>query len=102
MFERILARIREKIRRRHYVVTFHARREMNEDGLTIYDVEHVILSGKILERQRDLDTLEPKYRIQGLSVAGRNAEVVVKISPTGSLVVITVYLGGESEREDGV
>ena len=92
MFERILSRIHEKIRQRQYVVTLHARREMNEDDLTIYDVEHAILSGKILERQRDFETDEAKFRVQGQTVAGVDVEVIVKISPTGKLVVITVYL----------
>ena len=92
MFERILSRIHEKIRQRQYVVTLHARREMNEDDLTIYDVEHAILCGKILERQRDVETVEAKFCVQGQTVAGVDVEVIVKISPTGKLVVITVYL----------
>ena len=92
MFERILSRIQEKIRRRQYVVSLHARREMNEDDLTIYDVEHAILSGKILERQRDFETNEAKFLVHGQTVAGVDVEVIVKISPTGKLVVITVYL----------
>ena len=92
MFERILSRIHERVRRRQYVVTFHARREMNEDDLTIYDVEHAILSGKILERQRDIETHEAKYRIHGQTLEGVDLEVIVKIGPTGKLVVITVYL----------
>ena len=92
MFERILSRIREKIRRRQYVVTFHARREMNEDELTIYDIEHAILSGEILERQREAETKEAKYRVHGQTMAGVDVELIVKISPTGKLVVITLYL----------
>ena len=92
MFERVLSRIHEKIRQRQYVVTLHARREMNEDDLTIYDVEHAILSGKILERQRDFETDEAKFLVQGQTVAGVDVEVIVKISPAGKLVVITVYL----------
>ncbi|MDI6782386.1 MAG: DUF4258 domain-containing protein [bacterium] len=52
MFNRILKSMREKVRRREYVVTFHARREMTEDELTIYDVERGILTGEIIERQQ--------------------------------------------------
>ena len=92
MLEHILARIRGKIRRRQYVVTLHAKREMDEDDLTIYDVEHVILTGEILERQRDFESIEVKYRIQGRTIADFAAEVIAKISPTGKVVVITVYL----------
>lgn len=73
-------------------MTTHARREMNADGLTIYDVERGILSGAIIERQKDQDTAEWKYRILGNTVAGEAVEVVGKLSPTGKLVIITVYV----------
>jgi len=39
VFERILKRMREKIRNSQYVMTLHTEEEMNADGLTIYDVE---------------------------------------------------------------
>ncbi|MCK4765107.1 MAG: DUF4258 domain-containing protein [Candidatus Aminicenantes bacterium] len=92
MFDRILNQICEKIRNRQYVVTFHARKEMNNDELTIYDVEHAILTGEILERQTDRVTSESKYRIRGDTFADDKAEVIGKLSPTGKLVIITVYL----------
>ena len=72
-------------------MTQHARKEMNDDQLTILDVEHAILSGDIVERQRDHETLEPKYRIEGESLEGVLIETVVKISPTGKVVIMTVY-----------
>lgn len=65
---------------------------MIEDGLTIYDVEHAILSGKIVERQRDRETNESKYRIRGQAVAGLTMEAIAKLGPTGRLVIITVYV----------
>lgn len=52
MFERILNQLRERVRTRQYVMTIHADEEMNEDDLTIFDVESVVLSGKIIERQK--------------------------------------------------
>lgn len=39
-------------------MTYHARKEMVDDVLTIYDVEHGILTGKIIERQTDRITAE--------------------------------------------
>ena len=72
-------------------MTQHARKEMNDDELTVFDVEHAILTGEILERQRDQETLEPKYRIRGKSIEGELIETVVKISPTGKAVIMTVY-----------
>ncbi len=91
MFERILARLREKVRLREYVMTSHARKEMREDGFTIYDVERSVFSGEILERQKDRQTGEWKYRVRGEAFDGREIEVMVKFSPIGKLIVITVY-----------
>lgn len=92
MFERILKRMREKIRTRQYVMTLHAEEEMNDDGLTIYDVESGILTGEILERQKDRVTAEWKYRIRGETIGGGEVEVVAKLSQTSKLVIITVYI----------
>ena len=87
-----MKRLREKIRQRQYVMTLHAEEEMNEDDLTIYDVERGFLTGEILERQKDRMTSEWKYLIRGKSVDGGEIEVISKLSPTGKLVIITVYV----------
>ena len=92
MFERILKRMREKVRKRQSVMTLHAEDEMNEEGLTSYDVERGILTGEILERQKDKVTAEWKYRIRGKTVNGAEVEVVAKLGITGDLVIITVYI----------
>ena len=83
--------MRTKIRRREYLMTYHARKEMNDDGLTVYDVESGILTGNIIERQRDRVTAEWKYRIRGETLIGDDIEVIAKLSPTSKLVIITVY-----------
>ena len=92
MFDRILKRARDKIRSREYVVTYHARKEMNEDDLSIYDLERAILKGEIVERQLDKTTRGSKYRIRGQNIDGVMIEVVVKLGPEGTLVIITVYI----------
>lgn len=91
MFERILKQIREKIRRRQYVMTLHAEEEMSDDDLSIFDVERSLLTGEIVERQKDAVTGEWKYLVKGNTVAGDEMVTVAKISPTGKLVIITVY-----------
>ena len=91
MHERFLKRFRDKIRARAYVLTVHAEEEMTEDDFTIYDVERGILTGRILERQRDSTSDESKYRVRGKTVSGDPIELLVKISPTGKLAIITVY-----------
>ncbi len=52
MYTRVLRRICSLIRKRQYIVTYHARKERQDDNLTIYDVERGILTGNICERQR--------------------------------------------------
>jgi hypothetical protein len=92
MFDRILKEMRDKIRNREYILTIHGEEEMDNDSLSIYDVERCIMTGKILERQKDKATAEWKYRINGKSLSGGEVEVVAKLSQTGKLVIITVYV----------
>lgn len=91
MFDRVLKRVRELIRTRQYVVTLHADDEMLADGLTVYDVESVVLTGQIVERQKDRVSSEWKYVVGGQSLAGDATRVVVKFGPTGMAVFITVF-----------
>lgn len=61
MFDAVLQHIQTKIRTLQYVMTIHAEEEMDDDGLSIYDVEAAILNGWIVERQRDTQTNEWQY-----------------------------------------
>jgi hypothetical protein len=83
--------MREKVRTREYVMTLHAEEEMNDDALTVFDVERGILTGRIVERQKDRETGEWKYIVTGETVDGEGIAVVGKPSATGKLVIITVY-----------
>ena len=72
-------------------MSLHAQEEMEADGLTIYDVESTILTGKITERQKDRVSMEWKYLISGQSLANDAVTVAVKFSPTDKLVFITIF-----------
>ena len=50
---------------KQYVMSVHAEEEMDEDGLTIFDVESVILTGEIVDRQREPQTRTRKYVVRG-------------------------------------
>ena len=91
MFDRVLKRMQEKIRTREYVMTLHAEEEMDADGLTIFEIERGILTGEIVERQKNRDTGEWKYIVKGYTTPGSGAAVVTKLSLTGKLVILTVY-----------
>jgi len=72
-------------------MTVHAAEEADDDGLTVFDVESCLLTGRIVERQKDRDTGEWKYLVNGESLAGFPVMVAAKLSVTGKLVIITVY-----------
>lgn len=92
MFDSVMKRMRQKICTCQYVMTIHAEEEMDNDELSVFDVECCILTGEIIERQKDRVTNEWKYLVKGQSIAGSNLVVANKFSPTDKLVVITVYL----------
>ena len=73
-------------------MTLHAEEEMDNDRLTIFDVEHCILTGSIIERQKDKNTGESKYKVHGQAVSGSKVEIITKLSLTGKMVIITVYV----------
>lgn len=91
MHSRIMKQMRESIRLRKYVVTLHAAEEMNDDGFSIFDVEHCILHGDIIERQKEIASAEWKYVVNGVTFQERGLCVVTKMSVTGMLVIITVF-----------
>ena len=87
-----LAHLRHLIRTLSYIVSTHAADEIEDDNLSILDLENIILTGQIVERQRDRTTHETKYVIQGITLEGDAGEVVVKVGHNGKLVVITIYI----------
>ena len=91
MWDGVLARIRRLVLERRYVVTLHADDELDADDLTVYDLERIVLTGAIVERQRDRATGESKYRVRGNTIGGAGAETVVKLAMTGKVVFLTVY-----------
>ena len=96
LYPRILERFRSRIRERRYVATLHALDEMDEDALSVFDVERAILTGEISERQRDQATREWKYVVRGNAVDGRQIVVVSKLSAaTDKVVVITAWVNDE-------
>jgi len=87
-----ITRIRNLVRSLNYVVSVHAAEELEDEDLTILDLENILLTGTIIERQKDRETRETKIVIRGRTLDDRQAEAVVKIGFTGVLYIITVYL----------
>ena len=96
MFERTLGRFRSLIRCGEYLLSIHALEAMADDDVLIEDVENVILTGSIVDRQIDRATRERKYAFIGRDLAGDRVGLVAKIGAAGKAVVITVYREEES------
>lgn len=71
---------------------FHAANELDDDEISIFDVENIIFTGAVVERQRDGQTRERKYVISGETLDGESARCVAKIGPTGKVVIITAWV----------
>ena len=73
-------------------MTTHADEEADADELSVFDVESAILTGAILERQKDQETREWKYVVRGEAVDGCAVFVVAKFGASSKLLyIITVY-----------
>ena len=87
MAQATISQFRHLIRTLNYVVSTHLAEELEDDNLNILDLENIILTGKILERQR-----EAKCVVSGITLDGTAAEAVVKVGLGGKLVIITVHV----------
>jgi Domain of unknown function (DUF4258) len=91
MAQATISQFRHLIRTLNYVVSTHAAEELEDENLSILDLENIILTGRIAERQRDAQTRKIKCVIAGITLDGTAAEAVIKIGATGKLIVITTY-----------
>jgi len=91
LYESILIQLKNYVRQNKYVVTTHAAEEIDEDDLSIFDIERVILNGEIIERQKDEERSEWKYLVRGHSIYEHQVIVVVKLGPNDKMIIITVF-----------
>jgi hypothetical protein len=92
VFPRMRRWIQDAILEERYVVTDHARDELDKDDLTPYDVEACILNGVVVARQWDTQYREWKWLVHGTSTSGERCAVAVKRSSRGEAVILTVFL----------
>ena len=78
-------------RRHNYVVAIHAEEEMSPEAFSILDVECGILTGNILENQKDDRTGESKYRIRGETAAGAEIELSCPACGESYMTAQTLY-----------
>ncbi len=86
-----IERIRDGIRLRQYDMTAHAMEEMAEDDLDILDVEHAVLSGRVVQIQR-ADPRGNKYVLEGTATDGTTlVGVVGRFAGGARYLIVTVY-----------
>ncbi|MFC1852879.1 DUF4258 domain-containing protein [candidate division CSSED10-310 bacterium] len=90
MHKKILDQIKDKVRNHEFIITNHAFEEMIADDLSVYDIELGILSGELIERQKN--EFEWKYVIKGRTSSNEAVFVITKISITDKVIVVTVFL----------
>jgi hypothetical protein len=76
----------------HMALTIHALEELEHDGLTGEDLEQILLSGRIVERQRDAETGHRRYLVLGRCLSEEPAYAVVKFANPRRVLVLTVFL----------
>ncbi len=69
----------------------HGDEEMDEDELSIFNVERAVLTGAIIGGQKDNEKGEWKYIVRGQAMDGSEMAVVAKLGLTNRMVIITVY-----------
>ena len=62
-------------------MTVHAWEEMDDDGLSVFDVENAVLSGRIVSRQTDQPFGDRKYLIRGRPLEGSDSVYVYTEKP---------------------
>ena len=87
----LLLKIRALVKAGRVFVSGHAKKELREDDLSPFDLEHVLATGFLSERQRDEASGEWKYVVEGAALDGDFVAVVVKVGTSDTLYVITVY-----------
>ena len=72
-------------------MTAHAMEEMAEDDLDIADVEHAVLTGRVMRIQRD-DPRGHRYVLEGTAADHATLVGVVGRFPSGDrYLIVTVY-----------
>lgn len=89
-----LQRIRRTIREQKYRISSHANDEMADDFLMAADIEHIILTGKIVQRFT-YDKRGTRYAILGDTTDNRQAYAICRLLLSGVLLVVTAYAAQE-------
>jgi len=85
--------IREKISSGDYQISIHATKSLRMRGLTIADLEHAILFGKIIERDANAWPYPKCIFLGEDTLKGESIHVVCSLTPDA--LIVTVYFPDE-------
>jgi len=83
--------IRSEIDKQNYEVSLHADEERIADGLTISQLEYVLLNCELIEHYPD-DPRGESCLVLGFTPEKMPVHVVCGRNPAGHLIIITVYI----------
>jgi len=87
--------IRQKVKDADYEISVHASKRLRQRGLTLADLEHIILTGKIIERSPKARPF-PKCIFLGFTLLkGEALHVVCSLAP--HTLIVTVYFPEEDK-----
>jgi hypothetical protein len=87
--------IRSKVQSGDYEISVHAFERMRQRGISLEDVENVIIDGEIIERNVDAQPF-PKCIFWGFTrLKGESLHVVCSLTPHSKIV--TVYFPDEEQ-----
>ena len=91
MYDKILKKIREKVRNGLYIISRHAQEELVDENFSFEDLERSVYGGTIVRKQFD-QLKRARYTISGEVLDGRCLRVVCRFSSDGDkIVIITCY-----------
>jgi len=86
-----LRRIRQAVLLGHLKLTNHAIEEMDEEEFEVIDVESVLMTGRIVKKQKHQMAL--KFRVCGKSTSYDIMTVVGRFTEMNYFLIITVFRG---------
>jgi hypothetical protein len=91
--------IHDEVYAQHFEISLHADDERMADGLTLAEVEEVLLRCRIIEHY-PADPRGESCLVAGLTEAGIPVHVVCGRNPAGRLVLVTVYIPAMPKWKD--
>jgi hypothetical protein len=89
----VFDKIRERIKTGDYLISVHASRRLGSRHITIADLEHAIINGRIIKRDLNAKPYPKCIFLGEDSIKGESLHVVCSLNP--QVMLVTVYFPDE-------